>query len=718
MKRFFYALTSLCFVAAATIANTHAQGKFTYDDIARGKFSARSVSSLRSMNDGEHYTVYRSGAIIRYDYATGNPVDTLLDTRTLGLPTTPRSYQFSGDESQIMFTYNSRALYRRSAFSSYAVYSRATGKVDIIGDELRMAVLAPSGDKVAYVKDNNVYIYSLVDGSRTAVTTDGKWNHIINGVPDWVYEEEWAIDRTLCWSPDGERLAWLRTDESHVKEFPFTQFNTADPNSNYTSIYSYKYPKAGEQNSFVTLWVYDTKSGSRKQVDVGPELDQYVPFFDWTPDGKLYFFRINRLQNHLEIVLNEADGTQRTIYEEQSPKYIDAISASTITFLDDKRFIVRNETATGWMHLYLYHTEKGLLNPITSGEWEVTSVVAMDDKNIWYISTERSPLQRDFYRIGINGKNKKRLSTDEGTWRVSASAGCKYYISYYTNLSTPTVVTLHKGDGTPVRVLEDNAALKEYIASIDMPIKEFFTFTTPEGYTLNGYMTRPADFDPTKKYPVLMTQYSGPGSQEVTDSWFVDWEDALVQEGYIVACVDPRGTGYRGEEFKKLSYGIMGRLETEDQISAAKYLASLPYVDGERIGIYGWSYGGFMALNCILKGADVFKSAISVAPVTSWRYYDSVYTERVNGLPQTNAEGYDEPSPIGYADRLKGNLLLMHGTGDDNVHIQNTYNMLNRFVRAGKQLDVMIYPDANHSMVPGGTTHIRKYMVDWCKENL
>ncbi|MBR6813902.1 MAG: DUF4837 family protein, partial [Tidjanibacter sp.] len=421
MKRFFHTLTTLCFVAAATIATTHAQGKFTYDDIARGKFSARSVSSLRSMNDGEHYTVYRSGAIIRYDYATGNPVDTLLDTRTLGLPTTPRSYQFSGDESQIMFTYNSRALYRRSAFSSYAVYSRATGKVDIIGDELRMAVLAPSGDKVAYVKDNNVYIYSLVDGSRTAVTTDGKWNHIINGVPDWVYEEEWAIDRTLCWSPDGERLAWLRTDESHVKEFPFTQFNTADPNSNYTSIYSYKYPKAGEQNSFVTLWVYDTKSGSRKQVDVGPELDQYVPFFDWTPDGKLYFFRINRLQNHLEIVLNEADGSQRTIYEEQSPKYIDAISASTITFLDDKRFIVRNETATGWMHLYLYHTEKGLLNPITSGEWEVTSVVAMDNKNIWYISTERSPLERDFYRIGINGKNKKRLSTDEGTWRVSAS---------------------------------------------------------------------------------------------------------------------------------------------------------------------------------------------------------------------------------------------------------------------------------------------------------
>ena len=718
MKKLVRIITSLCLVAASTVTTAGAQGKFTYDDIASGRFSARSGGSFRSMNDGEHYTANRMGAIIRYDYATGNPVDTLLDTTTTGLPLFFRSYEFSGDESQIMFTYNSRSLYRRSAFSSYAVYSRATGKLDVIGDELRMAILAPSGDKVAYVKDNNVYIYSITDGSHTAVTTDGKWNHIINGVPDWVYEEEWAIDRTLCWSPDGKRLAWLRTDETHVKEFPFTQFNTADKESNYTSIYSYKYPKAGEQNSFVTLWVYDTTDGSRKQVDVGPELDQYVPFFDWTPDGKLYFFRINRLQNHLEIVLNEADGTQRTIYEEMSPKYIDAISAETITFLDDKRFIVRNETATGWMHLYLYHTEKGLLNPITSGEWEVTNVVAMDNKNIWYISTERSPLQRDFYRIGINGKNKKRLSTADGTWSVSASAGCKYYVANYSTISTPTVSTLHKGDGTLVRVLEDNAALRETIKEINMPLKELFTFTTPEGYTLNGFMTRPADFDPNKKYPVLMTQYSGPGSQEVTDSWFVSWEDALVQEGYIVACVDPRGTGYRGEEFKKLSYGIMGRLETEDQISAAKYLATLPYVDAERIGIYGWSYGGYMALNCILKGADVFKSAISVAPVTSWRYYDSVYTERVNGLPQTNAEGYDEPSPIGYADRLKGNLLLMHGTADDNVHIQNTYNMLSRFVQAGKQLDVMIYPDANHSMVPGGSTHIRKYMIDWCKENL
>ncbi len=695
-----------------------AQGKFTYDDIAAGRFAQRSVSGLRSMQDGEHYTVFRGGDIIRYDYATGNPVDTLCRTSTLDLPARPSGYEFSGDEQQILLTYSSRPLYRRSAYSSYALYDRVSGRVSHIGDELRLAVLSPTGEKVAYVKDNNVFIYDIASGQHTTVTTDGEWNHIINGVPDWVYEEEWALDRTLYWSPDGSRIAWLRTDESHVKEFTFTQFLTSDPQANYTQPYTYKYPKAGEANSYVSLWVYDTVSDTKRSVDVGPELDQYVPFFEWTPDGRLYFFRINRLQNHLEVVLNEEDGSQRTIYEERSPKYIDAISLSKITFLDKERFIVSNETQTGWMHLYLYHTERGLLNPITEGEWEVTDVVAMDDKHVWYISTESSPLRRDFYRIGINGRGKERLSDKEGTWRVSASAGCKYYISYFSNLSTPSVVTLHRGDGTPIRVLEDNAALREYIKEINLPIKEFITFTTPQGHTLNGYMTKPADFDPSRKYPVLFTQYSGPGSQDVKDSWYVDWEDALVQEGYIVVDFDPRGTGYRGEEFKKLTYGIMGRLETEDQISAARYIASLPYVDAERIGIYGWSYGGYMALNCILKGADIFKMAIAVAPVTSWRYYDSVYTERVNGLPQDNAEGYDEPSPIGYAANLKGKLLLMHGTGDDNVHVQNSYRMLDQFIKAGKQVDVMIYPDDNHSMVPTGSRYIRRLMVEYCKENL
>ncbi len=427
---------------------------------------------------------------------------------------------------------------------------------------------------------------------------------------------------------------------------------------------------------------------------------------------------MNRLQNHLEVVLDDADG-QKTIYEEQSDKYVDEVSPQTITFLDDsQRFIARNETTSGYYHLYLYDIDKGLLNPITEGDWEVTSLVHADKDRVIYLSNENSPYGNNMYSIKLSGKGKRRMTDKEGTWSVSASSGFKYYIATHTDAATPRTVTLHSGDGKLIRVLEDNAELKKVITEMDLPHKEFITFTTPEGYEIYGYMKRPADFDESKKYPVLFSQYSGPGSREVTDSWGVSWEDVLVQNGYIVAGFDPRGTGGRGEEFKKLTYGQMGLLETQDQIYAAQYMASLPYVDAERIGIYGWSYGGFMALNCILKGNDVFKMAVSVAPVTSWRYYDSIYTERYNGLPADNPEGYDKPSPIGYADRLKGKLLLIHGTGDDNVHVLNAQMMSRKLVEAGKQFDQMIYTDDNHSMIPYGSRHIRKKMIDYCLENL
>jgi dipeptidyl-peptidase-4 len=485
----------------------------------------------------------------------------------------------------------------------------------------------------------------------------------------------------------------------------------------YPELFKYKYPKAGEENSLVSLHLYNLTDGTTTNVSTDYVGDLYIPFFDWTPDGRLYYFVINRLQNDLKVVLRD-EMEQRIIYAEQDERYIDYLSGGTITFLSDSdRFLVMSERS-GYNHLYLSSVSKGGLEPITSGEWNVTQVVCATDKQIWYLSTEGSPLRREFYTIKINGKGKKRLSTTEGTYSISPSAGCKYYISYFSNASTPNTVTLHKGDGKLIATLEDNAKLKEYIAEIGLPQKEFFTFTTPRGDVLNAYIKKPADFDPAKKYPVLLTQYSGPGSQDVRDRWTIDWEDVLVQHGYIVVDCDPRGTGFRSAAFKKSTYGIMGRLETEDQIAFAEYIKTLPYVDGERVGVYGWSYGGFMALNCILKGADTFKMAISVAPVTSWRYYDSVYTERVNGLPQDNAEGYDEPSPIGYAKNLKGKLLLMHGTADDNVHIQNAYAMVHEFVKAGKQIDMMVYTDDNHSMQPYGSVNVRQKMVEYCLENL
>lgn len=712
MKRFGMMMAAL--VLGVVVAS--AQPKFDYGDIASGKFSQKSIRGLRSMNDGEHYTTMKAGVISRYAYEGEQQGEVLCNVSELGLKGWVDDYTFSPDEKKILFRLNSRPLYRRSHFSKYVVYDLADKslvEVDESGD-VRYALFSPTGDKVAYVKDNNIFVRDLTDSGCVQVTEDGQWNHIINGMPDWVYEEEWGIDHAFCFSPDGEHIAFLKSDESRVKEFGFMKFLTG---TTYPELFKYKYPKAGEDNSLVSLHLYSLKEGTTVRVDNKGDEDIYIPFFNWTPDGRLYYFQINRLQNNLEVILKD-NQEQRVIYSEQDAKYIDGLSNGTITFMaDSDRFLVLSERS-GYNHLYLSSVSKGGLKAVTSGEWNVTEVVCATDKRIWYLSTEGSPLRREFYSIGIDGRKKERLSDKEGTYSISPSAGCRYYISYFSNASTPNTVTLHKGDGKLIATLEDNAKLKEYIAEIQLPEKEFFTFTTPRGDVLNAYIKKPADFDPTKKYPVLITQYSGPGSQDVRDRWTIDWEDVLVQHGYIVADCDPRGTGFRSAEFKKSTYGIMGRLETEDQIAFAEYLKTLSYVDDQRVGIYGWSYGGFMALNCILKGADTFKMAISVAPVTSWRFYDSVYTERVNGLPQTNAEGYDEPSPIGYAKNLRGKLLLMHGTADDNVHVQNAYAMVHEFVKAGKQIDMMIYTDDNHSMMPYGKVNVRQKMVEYCLENL
>lgn len=712
MKRFGVLVAALLLGLSAS----NAQAKFSYGDIAAGRFAQKSVWGLRSMNDGAHYTTLEEGVVCRYNYEGDQERVELCNTREIDLGGRVADYIFSPDERKIMFRLDSKPLYRRSHFSKYVVYDLEQKRLTDVDEssEVRYAMFSPAGDKVAYVKDNNLFVRNLAGGECVRVTEDGEWNHIINGMPDWVYEEEWGIDHAFCFSPDGKQIAFLKSDESRVKEFGFMKFLTG---TSYPELFKYKYPKAGEDNSVVSLHLYSLTDGTTTRVDRKGDEDIYIPFFDWTPDGRLYYFQINRLQNNLEVIMQQGQE-QQVIYAEQNPKYIDGISNGTITFLaDTDRFLVLSER-DGYNHLYLSSVSKGGLRAVTSGEWNVTQVVCATDERIWYLSTEGSPLRREFYSIGIDGRDKKRLSTLEGTYSISPSAGCRYYISYFSNSSTPNTVTLHRGDGELIATLEDNAELKEYLAEIQLPEKEFFTFTTPRGDVLNAYIKKPADFDPNKKYPVLITQYSGPGSQDVRDRWSIDWEDVLVQHGYIVADCDPRGTGFRSAEFKKSTYGIMGRLETEDQIAFAEYLKTLSYVDGERVGIYGWSYGGFMALNCILKGADTFKMAISVAPVTSWRYYDSVYTERVNGLPQTNAEGYDEPSPIGYAKNLKGKLLLMHGTADDNVHIQNAYAMVHEFVEAGKQIDMMIYTDDNHSMMPYGRVNVREKMVEYCLENL
>ena len=387
-------------------------------------------------------------------------------------------------------------------------------------------------------------------------------------------------------------------------------------------------------------------------------------------------------------------------------------------FIDDDRFIVREETSAGYMHLYLHSMRRGRLNAITSGQWEVTQLAGSDGKRVWYISDEPSPLRRALYSIRLDGRDKRRLTPEEGYCTVNPSKGMRYYISTFSSATTPGIVTVHTSDGKTVDTLRDN---RPAVAAFGKrPQKEFFTFTTERGDTLNAYIVRPLDFDPAKRYPVLLTQYSGPGSQEVLDRWNVDWEDAMPEHGYIVVCTDGRGTGGRGERFKKATYGRLGEIEVEDQLSLARYMARQEYVDSDRIGIYGWSYGGFMALGCAFKGDGLFKMAIAVAPVTSWRYYDTIYTEIYNGLPQENAAGYDDNSPINFAERLavRTRLLIMHGSADDNVHLQNTMELTRALNRAGKSYDMMIYTDQNHSMMPDDTANIRQKMIDYTLGNL
>ena len=588
-------------LAAVACTAYGASPQFTYADIAAGKFAQRTVAGLRSMADGEHYTVLDSGRVVVFSYASGDREGVLASPEDIGAAWQRiADYRLSPAEDKVLFRLDGKPLYRRSAYSSYVVYDTESGEAAPLheSDSLRYAVFSPDGERVAFVLRNNIYVKELATGRETAVTTDGVPNHIINGMPDWVYEEEWGLEDALRWSPDGEKLAFLRFDESGVRDYSLDLYGPdgSTPEDDVTAPryprrFTYKYPMAGEANSAVSLHVYDLASGRTTHVDVGPERDQYLPFFGWTPAGALCFYRINRLQNHLEVFVDDLKGTRKMIYEERSDKYIDNIGMGTVTFLSDgDRFIVKNETRTGFSHLYMYSMERGFLYPLTEGEWEVRSLVCATDERVWFLSNETSPLRNNLYVVGTNGKGKRRLTKGEGTYAIAPSEGCKYYISYFSNSSTPNTVTLHDSRGRLLRTLEDNAELKEYIASVGYPVREFFTFpVTHEGrrIELNCYIVKPADFDPGGSYPVLFTQYSGPASQQVLDRWFVDWEDALVQQGYLVVCMDPRGTGGRGEWFKKLTYGQMGLLETEDQIALARYVAGLPYVDASRIGIYG-----------------------------------------------------------------------------------------------------------------------------------
>ena len=705
MKRLIFTAVAIVCATVATYAST-----IKYADIAKCRAANGAIYGVRSMADGEHFTIIKGKEIVRCSYADRK--DSLVvfkgDFRI-------SSYAFSGDEKQLLLSdaKSVKPIYRHSATADYYL-ADVQGSSRKVLEQVRDVEFSGDGKHLVYAKENNLYLYNIALASSTAITNDGEWNKIINGTSDWVYEEEYGFTQAYAVSADGAKIAYLRFDESAVPTFEMMRYD----NALYNKAYSFKYPKAGDKNSVVTLHIYDVASGRSEQVAVGENSDQYILNLAYAPNGKLYFYRVNRLQNHFEVLMLEDDGSLRIIYEERSATYVERPSSATIQFLDERRFIVQEETSVGYNHLYLHDIDKGRLNAITAGKWQVTSVVGVAKNRIYYLSTERSPLGRDLYSVGLNGKGKKLHTAELGFYSIQPSRGMRYYIRTFTNSVTPNVVTVHHSSDKVIDTLVDSRA--KVAARGEWAKREFKQFVTERGDTLNYYIQLPIGFEKGKRYPVLLTQYSGPGSQSVRNRWSLDWEDALPHEGYIVACCDGRGTGYRGEKFKKCTYADLGRREVEDQISFARFLAKQEFVDAERIGIYGWSYGGFMALNCALHGEGLFRMAIAVAPVTSWRYYDTIYTEIYNGLPQNNPKGYDDNSPLSHAEKLaeRTQLLIIHGTADDNVHFQNSMEMCRRLNAAGKHYDMMVYPDQNHSMRPSATTHVRQKMIDYTLDNL
>ncbi|QZK89370.1 S9 family peptidase [Flavobacterium sp. CHNK8] len=704
------------------------QQKITIDEMYNGTFRAKGMDELQSLKNTNQYTVLnvdmqsRSMQIDVYDFATLKKTATLIDTKShQELASGIDSYSFDASEKMILLACNSNQIFRHSFTADYYLYDITTKKLKKLFDfQVQEPTFSPDGKKIAYARENNLYVYDLATTKSTAITTDGQKNSIINGITDWVYEEEFAFVKAFDWSTDSKKVAYIRFDESKVPEFSMSMFGK----DLYPTNQTFKYPKAGEKNAVVSLHVYDVDANAVKNINLGNYNDFYIARLKWTNDSNLVSAQVlNRHQDNLDLIFVDATaGTTKVVLNEKDKAYVDV--TDNLTFLKDNSFIWTSEK-NGFNHIYLYDKNGSLKNQVTNGNWEVTNYYGYDEKtnSVFYQSVENGSINRDVYKVLLNGKGKVRLSQNTGTNAATFSPNFQYYINTYSSASQPTTYTLNEAKaGKQIQVIENNEALAAKLKKYDLPAKEFFVLKTAKGIELNAWIIKPKDFDPNKKYPVFMYQYSGPGSQQVNNEWNSTddyWFMMLSQQGYIVACVDGRGTGFKGADFKKVTQLQLGKYEVEDQIDAAKVIGNYSFVDKSRIGIFGWSYGGFMASNCILKGNDVFKMAIAVAPVTNWRFYDSVYTERYMTTPQENASGYDDNSPINHVNKLKGKYLLIHGSGDDNVHVQNTMQMMEALIQANKQFDSQIYPDNNHGIY-GGKTRVQLYtkMTNFIKENL
>ena len=721
MKKYFILSVLL---AGLTTSLTAQDRQITLEEIWNGAFNTEGMDVLHSMKNGKQYSILnmdRQSKVIsvdKYDYNTLEKVETIVSTADIEDIRYFTSYTFSDDESRVLLATDVEPVYRHSKLGTYYMYDIQRKKTQKISDnKIQEPTFSPDGNKVAFVYKNNIYIKDLVSGETEQITSDGEKNKIINGVTDWVYEEEFAFVRAFEWNADGTDIAYIKFDESEVPEFSMDIYG----NELYPVQQEFKYPKAGENNAKVSLFVYNLEKGNTKQVQL--ENAYYIPRIKWTSDADILSAQVlNRHQNDLELVFyNTKDASTKVVLNEKDEAYIDI--TDNLTFLHDNSFIWTSEK-DGYNHIYHCGKDGKLIRQVTEGPWEVTDYYGYDAKTgrIFYQSVENGSINRDVYAIRLNGRGKERLSSQEGTNSATFSADFSYFINAYSSVSVPPRYTLNNArNGKEIKEIVDNDALLQKLANYNLPEKQFSTIHV-NGYDLNMWMIKPADFDPNKKYPLFMFQYSGPGSQQVANRWAGAndyWYQMLAEQGYIVACVDGRGTGFKGADFKKMTYKELGKYEVEDQIEAARQLGKEPYIDAERIGIWGWSYGGFMSSNCILKGNDVFKMAIAVAPVTNWRFYDTIYTERYMRTPQENASGYDDNSPINHVEKLKGAYLLVHGTADDNVHVQNTMRMVEALVQANKQFDWAIYPDKNHGIYGGNTRlHLYTKMTNFIKENL
>lgn len=701
------------------------------DFVAKGTFSPKNPGKIQAMQDGLHYTRLEAGGtkIIKYSFASPTAIEVVAEIPKLkgSAITNIQDYVLSDDETKILAYTNRQNIYRRSFSADYYVIDIARKEIEPLSNKgpQQAATFAPNGYSVAFVRNNNIYIKNLRFQTEAAITTDGAKDTLINGVPDWVYEEEFRFNKAFEWSPNSEEIAYLKFEEAAVRQWQLQSYKASFPENMdyelYPGEYSYKYPKTGTANSKVSVHVFNIRQRTTKKMDVKGD-DVYIPRITWTKSpGELAVIVLNRRQDQLELMLaNSSSGVTRSILTDRNSRYIADAVLDNINFLSDGKHYVYMTELDGYMHLHLYSLNTGKVRQLTKGSWDVTAYYGFDEasKLFYFQAAAKSPLQREVYSIKMDGSGMTALAADKGTNDVLFSKDFSYYLSEYSSATKPPVYSIYNKKGKLQYLLEDNAELNKKLSNFKLPAKEFFSFKTEDGVELNAWMIKPEGFDANRKYPVLMMQYSGPESQEVLDKWEIGWEQFLAGKGYLVVCVDGRGTGARGEEFRKQTYMNLGKMESDDQIAAARYLGTLNYVDASRIAIWGWSYGGYISALSMSK-SKLFKAGISVAPITHWKYYDTAFTERFMRMPKENPKGYSSSSPIDLADNLSGRLLLIHGTMDDNVHIQNSYEYADKLIQAGKQFDMFIFPNRDHS-IRGGNARMHLYQMkfDFLEKNL